>query len=426
MNPQERRNILTCTVGEALFGVGMGLVAIATALPLLLEHLGAGKVMIGLAFSIGTAGWYVGQPLGLLTIARKRRTKRFLVPWSFTFAVLTYTAMGVAVWFLADNRPLGAAWAVLALLTVRMVGAGAGVPLWFDWQSRVFRREIRGRAIGCIAGASAFGVTVAAVAAGVARRTIAWPLDYTLLFAFSSVFCAVALGVFLSVREPASVTESAPSLGLRGIMSRFRRSLGERNFRSYLIARILLTLGAGAVAFYAVHFESPEGGGLKSSTVIALGACLTLPQAAASYVLGRLGDRHGHKAGILAGSLAQGASLLVACLGSGVWACVVSFSLLGVAFSAWWVSHVNMLFETCPHDSRVAHITAANMLLSPFLLLVPLGTGWLMESVVGVRAGIALALAPTALGIAWLVFRVKEPRTLELLPEGDQPEPAAS
>jgi hypothetical protein len=74
----------------------------------------------------------------------------------------------------------------------------------------------------------------------------------------------------------------------------------------------------------------------------------------------------------------------------------------------------------------VAHITAANMLLSPFLLLVPLGTGWLMESVVGVRAGIALALAPTALGIVWLIFRVKEPRTLELLPEGDQPEPAAS
>ncbi len=277
MNPQERRNILKCTVGEALFGLGMGLVAIATALPLLLEHLGAGKVMIGLAFSIGTAGWYVGQPLGLLTIARKRRTKRFLVPWSFTFAVPTYAAMGAAVWFLADSRPMAAAWAVLALLAVRIVGAGAGVPLWFDWQSRIFRREIRGRAIGAIAGASALGVTVAAVAAGVARRTITWPLDYTLLFAFSSLSCAVALCFLLTVREPAAVTQPTPRLGLRAILRRFRRSLGERNFRSYLIARILLTLGAGAVAFYAVHFKSPEGGGLESSTVIALGACLTLP-----------------------------------------------------------------------------------------------------------------------------------------------------
>ncbi len=114
-----------------------------------------------------------------------------------------------------------------------------GVPLWFDWQSPIFPREIRGRAIGSMAGASALDITVAALASGAVRRMIAFPLDYVLLI--------------------------------------------------------------------------------------------------------------------------------------------------------------------------------------PFLGLVPLGTGWLMENAVGVRNGIALALVPSVVGILWLIFRVKEPRTLGVLAGNNQP-----
>ncbi len=414
MRPIERSNVLKCTAGEGVFGIGMGLVAAMTALPLLLTQLGAGKVLLGLGFSICTAGWYVGQPVGLVLFGRRRRTKRFLVPWSFCCSVPTYLAMGLAVYFLGPREPRLCAAAVLGLLAVRFVGGGSATPLWFDWQALVFRREIRGRAIGMMAGASALGVSIAALAAGAALRFLDFPVDYGLLFAFSAFICAVALGFFLAVREPASVTAPATTMKLAETAGRLLRSLREKNFRRYLVARIVLTLGAGATGFYAIHFKSPEGGGLADSTVIALGAFLTLPQALASYVLGRLGDRAGHKVGILLGALAQVASLAVAFLGRGGLACIASFALVGVAWSSAWVSHVNMLFETCPHDSRVAHITLGNMFLSPFLLLVPLGTGWFMEHLVGVRAGIGWALVPTLLGVLWLVFMVREPRTLEV------------
>ncbi|MFO8006227.1 MAG: hypothetical protein R6V05_00670 [Candidatus Brocadiia bacterium] len=414
MEPTERSNISRCVAGEGLFGLGMGLVAAMTALPLLLENLGAGKIVLGLAFSICTAGWMMGQPVGLMLFGRKRRSKRFLVPWAFCCSVPTYAGMALAVLLLGVSAPGACAAVILLLLAVRFGGGGAVVPLWQDWQAMMFRRKVRGRAVGMIAGGSAFGVTVAALAAGAVRRTIGFPNSYALLFAGSALFCAAGLGFYAAVREPEVVRQAVPTLRVRDLFGRFARSFGEPNFRNYLIGRALLTLGAGGAAFYAVHFKSPDGGGLAESTVIAVGMFLTLPQAIASPILGRIGDRRGHKSGVLLGAVAQLGSIAVAFLGRGLGACILAFGLMGVAWASAWVSHSNMLFETCPHDSRAAHITLSNVFLGPFVLLVPLATGWMMANWTGVRAGLGVTLVPTVVGILYLLVVVKEPRTLEM------------
>jgi MFS family permease len=415
MRQDELANTWKCTAGEGLFGVGMGLVSAMTVLPLLLKQLGAGEVLLGLAFGITTAGWGLLQPVGMLVFGRRRRTKRFLVPWSFASAVPTYLAMGLVVYFLGPARPALCSLIIVACFTVRILGAGLATPLWYDWHAVLFSREIRGRAIGMMAGASALGATLAAAIAGVVRLKWGFPANYSALFLMGIFFFGIALSCFLWVREPRELDRPSPYLKAADLFRRFGHSLGETNFRNYLVGRVLLTLGGGAVGFYAVHFKSPQGGGLEESTVILLGTLLTLPQAASSYILGRLGDRAGHKLGVIVGALAQAASLLAAFYGAGAWACALSFSLLGVAWASNWVSHANMLFETCPHDSRVAHITVSNMVLSPFLILVPLATGWLMAlASVGVRNGIGLTLIPAALGVAWMVFVVKEPRDMDI------------
>jgi len=151
--------------------------------------------------------------------------------------------------------------------------------------------------------------------------------------------------------------------------------------------------------------------------VVTLGLFLFGMHAISGPLLGRLGDRAGHKAGIAVGALAQCAAIAVAFWGRGAVACAASFALLGVAFASAWVSHTNMLFETCPHDSRAAHLTLSNLVLMPFIFTVPLGTGILMR-VVDYRAGIGLTLIPSVLGTLWLLFVVKEPRTVELMRNG--------
>ena len=77
MHSNERANSWKCATGEGFFGVGMGLVAALTVLPLLLKHLGAGKVLLGMSFGVACAGWGLAQLLGLVLFGRRRRTKRF-------------------------------------------------------------------------------------------------------------------------------------------------------------------------------------------------------------------------------------------------------------------------------------------------------------------------------------------------------------
>ena len=414
MSRTERRNAVKCVVGEGLFGTGMGFVAPMTVLVLLLDSLGASNVEVGVIGALCTGGWVLLQPLGLLLFGRHKRTKRFLVGWSLAVAVPAYLAMGLIVYFLGPSSPRACGRILLTVFALATLGAGLALPFWFDWRAAVFRQEIRGRVIGMIFGMWSLGFGVAAFVAGKVEEGVSFPVDYALLFGAASVAFIASQVCILFVREPDSVSAPAEPLRFADLFRRLRHSVGERNFLNYLVGRILMTIGGGAPWFFAVHFSAEQGGGLAASTVMKLTAFLMVPRLVSGYVFGRLGDKSGHKLGIVIGAVMQLASLLVAYFGRGGVVCALSFMLIGIAWSSATVSHLNMLFETCPHDSRTAHITLCNMVLGPIMVLAPLATGWLM-GLVGTTNGIGLTIPPTVLGIAWLAFVVREPRDVRLL-----------
>ncbi|MHC4789115.1 MAG: MFS transporter [Planctomycetota bacterium] len=413
MSAQERRNARTCVVGEGLFGTGIGFLSSVSVLPLLLKSLGASEIQIGLLGSIFWAGWILLQPLGLFLFGQRRRTKRFLVPWSLTCAVPTYAAIGLIIYFLAPTRPALVSALLLVLLGARVLGAGMALPFWLEWQATVFRRGIRGRVIGLMAAFASLGGTLSAFVAAKVVDMLEFPASYSSLAGVSIAFFVVSLMFFATVREPESMSAPFKPPTRRDFFRRFAQSLSEPNFRNYLIGRVLMTSGAGAGAFFAVYFRSEAGGGLAESTVIRLGALLGIAHFLVSYPLGRLGDRAGHKVGVIVGACAQVGAICVAFFGRGAVACGATFALMGVTWSAAWVSHMNMLFETCPHDSRIAHITLSNMVIGPVLGLVPVGTGWVIAQM-GMRTGIGLTLIPTLLGVAWLALMVRNPRDIEI------------
>ena len=198
------------------------------------------------------------------------------------------------------------------------------------------------------------------------------------------------------------------------MLTLFAGSLRVKNYRRYLVGRILLAVGLGATGFMAVHFKGEEGGGLSDATIILLGAFLALPQAGASYLLGVIGDHAGHKNGILLGAVAQGAAILVVFTWQGWVACALCFALVGLAMAANFVSHTNMVFETCPHDGRVAHITLSSLVIGPFLAAAFPATGWLIAIVGSSTVGIGLCAVPTLLGALWILLMVREPRQVVL------------
>lgn len=173
---------------------------------------------------------------------------------------------------------------------------------------------------------------------------------------------------FVDAGDPAGIGR-LPRPRVTELLHRFGLSLRDTNFVHYLVGRLLLTAGGVGVAFFAMHFQSAAGGGLNESAIIGLGVIIMLPQGLSSYWLGQVGDRRGHRWGIVLGAFAQVASIGVAFAWRGLVACLVAFFLLGIAFAAGWVSHQNFIYETCPHDNRIAHFTLSNLVLSPLFFL---------------------------------------------------------
>ena len=416
MNRQERKDAALYGLGEGIWGLGIGLVAPLTVLPLLIRQLGGGPLEIGWIYAMATAGFLLTQPVGTLLAAHGGGKRGFLLGYHAATVLPLYAAMAAVIWFVgsrAEGRT-AARLLLLSLFSLRVLLTGPIVPLWQDWVAGLFSTQSRGRAVGFYMAAAAVGVSVGAVAAAHIRGRYSFPVDCALLFAGATVVLAISIASFLLVSPGQARPDAAPPT-VPGLLARFRWSLRDANYRRYLAGRVLLTLGSGATAFVAVHYRSPEGGSLSDATIIGLGGVLTLTQAGGSLWLGALGDRSGHRAGVLVGAIAQMAALAVAFVGTGVTACVLCFACLGLAYASGNVSHQNMIFETCPHDNRVAHITLSNVVLSPFMAAIPLATAYLVSHI-GTLGAFAACTVPTMLGTLWLTLLVSDPRAVELGP----------
>ena len=68
----------------------------------------------------------------------------------------------------------------------------------------------------------------------------------------------------------------------------------------------------------------------------------------------------------------------------------------------------NLLFESCPHDSRFAHITIANLVMAT-TMLPPLAAGMIVD-VWGVPKLAAGSLILSGVALVWMFRKVREPR----------------
>jgi MFS family permease len=92
-----------------------------------------------------------------------------------------------------------------------------------------------------------------------------------------------------------------------------------------------------------------------------------------------------------------------------VWACYVAFALLGLANTGAILSDLTMTMEFGPDNERPVYYSLARTLTAPALLAAPLLGGWIVRAW-GYQAMFGTALALAALGLALLIFIVREPR----------------
>lgn len=405
------RNAVVNVAGESVWGLQSNAVASATVLTVLLKSAGAGEQMIAAISSIEMAMAMIPQVLGAWVFRSRRRLKVNLVIWHLAAISPWLFLMGL----LALNRGLVGdvvfRWMLLGFDACMLFAIGVVLSAWTDWQAHVFPARIRGRAFGASFCGSALAGTIGGLIAGWVISVVHEPLSYAALYFAASVLSVLSLLIFLLVRDPA---EGAPEVSRRPTMGElataFRSTLWNSDFRSYLAGRILGLCGFSVLPFIAVYFLSERGGALSSATVVSCGATMTVGMAVGNVLLGYLGDARGHRICVAIGYAAQIVALAILLTASGVGGCILAYLAAGFCSSGTWSSHSNMVIEGCPHDYRMLHISATNLVMGVSGFAVPLAAG-AAAGVWGIRTLFVVNMFFSAAALGWTIWRVTDPRS---------------
>jgi MFS family permease len=140
-----------------------------------------------------------------------------------------------------------------------------------------------------------------------------------------------------------------------------------------------------------------------------LTAALLITSTVANAVMGWLGDRLGHRAMLIAGSVAVTLSSLIAWGAPSIGWLYPVFILSGLANVAYWTIGMAITVEFGNEETRPTYIGLSNTLVAPFTIIAPLVGGWIAQT-----AGFQTTFMVSAVGglvIAVLLFwLVRDPR----------------
>ena len=412
MDRRERANAARVVGGDAVWGFQASLVAPSTVLAVLLLRHGAGPAMVSSILALEAGATVLPQILGNYLVRSAHHRKRFLILWHLGAIIPFLFVMGVVAHLAARMSPAAVRWGLLAGYAGYNFAMGIIMAVWLDWIADVFREGIRGTLFGLTFAFANFAGAAASLLAGALIESGKLPSVYGWLYTAAGLMAAASMALFALVRDPTREKPDRPlRLDLGTLLRHFRRSLADANFRSYIAGRALATAGFSIVPFFAIHFTSARGGALSEGTVVASGAAMTAGAAVASLIVGRRGDRRGHRGGMLLGLGLQGLTVALLLTTGGPLGCILAYAGAGLARGSVGVSGFNLLYETCTHEGRFAHITLGNFILSFAAIGAPLAAG-LAAGRWGLRPLFVVSLGLCLLALLWFVARVKEPRTL--------------
>jgi len=390
----------------AFFGLGWGFGSIGTIIPLFVSHLTTSALLIGLIPSIHAVGWQLPQLFMANSVARLRRYKPMVMLLTIHERV-PFLGLALVALFLGTLGNTLALVLIFLLLIWQGLGAGFTANAWQSLIAKIIPSDWRGTFFGAQAALANVLMSLAAVAAGYILDRVRMPVNFTLCFLLTVaglVFSYIALGL---TREPVDNEKVIPAhlpSPWQGGMEILRR---DRNFAAYLFIRLLSQFATMGFAFYIVY--GLRRFNMSDLTAGFLTAALLITQTVANALMGWLGDRFGHRAMLIAGSVAVALSSLLAWGAPSLGWLYPVFILSGLANVAYWTIGMAITVEFGNDTTRPTYIGLSNTLVAPFTIIAPLIGGWIAQG-----AGFQTTFMVSAVGgliIAFLLFwLVRDPR----------------
>lgn len=396
-----RYNFTVNVIDGGFFGLGLGFASFVTVLPLYIATLTDTAVLIGLVLAVHNVGWQLPQLLTAGHVARLPRFRPMVVRMTLHERV-PYFFLGIIVWL----RPTIGTGLTLALTYVALIwqgfGGGLTATAWQSMIGKVMPAHLRGRFYGVQNAAANLLASAGALAAGLILTEISSPADFSILF----FGCFIAM--MTSWRFLASTREAiTPPVGAPENQREFWRSIRDilrrdRNFRWFIVARVLSQIAMMAIGFFTIYAVKVHG--MSEATAGVMTAIMMISSTASGPLFGWLGDRWSYRHTLSLASLCASLGALIAMIApSTVWFIAV-FALSAVPQMAWFAIQMAFLLEFGTPHERPAYIGLSNTLVAPATLIAPLLGGWLVDYIsyqvmfgVAMVAGVMTALITTAM-----------------------------
>lgn len=395
-----------------LFNMAEALIGGTTVLPIFISKLTESKVLIGLAGTMGNAGWFMPQLLVASQIEHVRRKMPLYISSGFVrVGAMWAIAILVALAGHVSTAALLAGFFIL-YATYSLGGGVAGIP-FMDIVAKTVPAERRGTYFGA---RFAIGGVCAALSGIFVRdilRSREFPASFTILFTVAAVIVTAAVVSFCLVKEPTGPTPEH-RVPFREFIRRGPFLLKNvRSYRLLLLVRVLLGVWGMALPFYVIFARDRLG--ITSGDV---GTLLVIQMAGAffsNFLWGYLSNHIGNKIVlemVSATSIVCPLIALAAALWSPAWPLLcfaVVFFLIGMAWSGVSLGYNNYVLEVSPAAERPTYLGFMNTYLSPVLLLSAVG-GLIIDK----TSYEALFVISAASALAALVFaqQLEEPRTV--------------
>lgn len=389
-NHSLKHNLVVNLFDGGFFGFAMGFASFVTVIPLFVSTMTSSAILIGLIPAIHSVGWQLPQLFTVKRVASQTRYKPMVLLMTINER-LPFVGLALVAFFLPVLGNHLALLLTFGLLIWQGLGGGFTATAWQSMIGKIIPSDRRGTFFGAQSAAANGLASLGAVLAGFILGKLVSPQDFGLCFLLASLMMGVSWFFLAQTREeqsaPLDMFPNAGSLW-KNLGSILRR---DRNFRWFLVARMLSQIAIMGFAFYTVYAVQEHG--MSEVSIGLMTGILLATQIFVNPILGWIGDNWSHRNAMVVGIIASIASALLAWWApSAAWFYPI-FILAGIGNAAVWTVSLAMVFEFGLESERPAYIGLANTLIAPFTILAPLLGGWLAEF-----AGYGMAFVTSAIG----------------------------
>lgn len=387
------------------FWFGYSFLAPSVILPLYVSHFTHSTLVIGLIAMISTS-FYTAPQLFTANWVQHTPVKRNIMAFQgLLLERLPLFLMPAATWLLF-GRPSMALMVFFFLFAWHTLGAGLTAVAWQDMLAKIIPQGRRGIFFGATNFlGNATGVLGASAAAWLLDR-YPFPYGYIICFSITAVFTLISYCCIIQTRE-IPVVAREERLPFRQYWGKLPAVLkNDRNFSSFLLAQVILSLSGMAWGFLAVYAQ--QHWNLADGKVGEFSAALLLGQAAFNLIFGPLADRKGYKLVMELSALLAALSILLAFLAPHPDWFYVVFAMRGASAAGFFLSMM-FVMEFCAPDVRPTYIGLSNTVSGTIAALAPL-LGGLLASLFGYSVLFAVTLVIALAAFAMLRWVVRDPR----------------